>query len=196
MADLADFADRAAGAGPADAGASAESDQELLELCERAAAGHAIWAAAIVPPDLRRQLARDPRFEGAAAVMRMSLAIELASGVVDGGAAIADAAADGGEGAFDAGIPLGLDVTFTAELADAKEAAALVSKVTETLREAKRDPRVLMLGLGPDLDGVTSKAQDTTFTVRVVLGNAQVTDLLQRAGAFLTLARQGRAPGF
>jgi hypothetical protein len=201
MVDLADVADDLVDpaarpgqrAASGDAGVSAESDIELLELCERAAAGHAIWAAAIVPPDLRRQLARDPRFAGAAAVMRMSLAIELGAGDAGAQAGAGDA---GGDAGLDLGVPLGLDVTFTAELADAREATALVGKVTETLREAKRDPRVLMLGLGPDLDGVTSKAEGATFTVRVTLGNAQVSDLLQRAGAFLTLARQGRAPGF
>jgi hypothetical protein len=194
MIDLADPADRPGQRAPAgDGGVSAESDIELLELCERAAAGHAIWAAAIVPPDLRRQLARDPRFAGAAAVMRMSLAIELGAGDAGAQVGAGDAGSDAG---LELSAPLGLDVTFTAELADAQEATALVGKVTETLREAKRDPRVLMLGLGPDLDGVTSKAEGATFTVRVTLGNAQVTDLLQRAGAFLTLARQGRAPGF
>jgi len=227
-ARMADLADRAPGAavpvGPlADGGVSAESDHELLELCEKAAPGHAIWAAAIVPPDLRRQLEHDPRFAGASAVMRMSLGIDLGGGGADGvgvagpgrGAAPAavdrgvasvpaDAAArlDAGDDAAgaatagDLGPPLSLDIVFRAELADAREAAALVGKVNDTLREAKRDPRVLMLGLGPDLDGITSRADGTTFSVHLALGNAQVADLLQRAAALLALTRQGRAPGF
>jgi hypothetical protein len=187
MADLAEGAP---------ASSSAESDLELVELCEKAAAGHAIWAAAIVPADLRRQLERDPRFAGAAAVMRMALAIDLGSAAAaPAPAATAAAPSAAAPGARPAPVP-GLDAVFTAELADAKEAAALVGKVTDTLRGAKRDPRVLMLGLGPELDGITSKAEGTTFTLRIALGEEQVADLLQRAAMFLTLARQGRAPGF
>jgi hypothetical protein len=86
--------------------------------------------------------------------------------------------------------------TRMADLSDAKEAQALVGKVNETLQGAKRDRRVLMLGLGPDIDGVTSRADGTTFSLRMSLGETQVADLLERAAAFLSLARQGRAPGF
>ncbi len=161
MADLADGA-----AGP---GGSAETNLELLQLCERAAAGHAIWAAALVPAELRHQLERDPRFESAASVTRMSLGI---------------------------GLSTGLEAAFTADLADPSEAKVLVAKFAETLQGAKRDPRVLMLGLGPDLDGVTSLVEGTTFSLKLSLGEAQVGDLLDRAGAFLNLLRQGRAPGF
>jgi hypothetical protein len=65
-----------------------------------------------------------------------------------------------------------------------------------TLRGAKRDPRLLMLGIGPDLDAVVSKAEGRTFSLQVKLDQAQVSDLLQRASALLTLARQGQIPGF
>ena len=40
-----------------------------------------------------------------------------------------------------------------ADVATADGARALASKVTESLRDAKRNPQVLMLGLGPYLDG-------------------------------------------
>lgn len=160
MADLAD-------GGPASG--SAETNLELVQLCERAAAGHAIWAGAIVPAELRRQLEQDPRFESAASVTRMSLGI---------------------------GLGTGLEAAFTADLADPSEAKVLVAKVSETVQGAKRDPRVLMLGLGPELDGITSRVDGTTFSLKLALGEAQVNDLLDRASAFLSLMRQGRAPGF
>lgn len=176
------MADLAAGspprAGGQSAATSAETDLELLELCQRAASGHAIWAAAIVPADLRRQLERDPRFAGASGVMRMALGIDLRAGAVRS----------------DAGA--GLDAIVTADLATAAEAAALADKVVVTLRDAKRDPRLLMLGIGPDLDGVVSKAEGRTFSLQVKLGEDQVSDLLQRARALLMLARQGQVPGF
>ncbi len=160
MADLADGAP---------ASGSAETNLELVQLCERAAAGHAIWAAAIVPVELRRQLQQDPRFESAASVTRMALGI---------------------------GLGTGLEATFTADLADPSEAKVLVAKVSETVQGAKRDPRVLMLGLGPELDGITSRVEGTTFALKVSLGEAQVNDLLTRVSGFLNLMRQGRAPGF
>ncbi len=160
MADLADGAP---------ASGSAETNLELVQLCEHAAAGHAIWAGAIVPVEVRRQLQQDPRFESAASVTRMSLGI---------------------------GLGTGLEAAFTADLADPSEAKVLVAKVSETVQGAKRDPRVLMLGLGPELDGITSRVEGTTFSLKLVLGEAQVNDLLDRASAFLNLMRQGRAPGF
>jgi hypothetical protein len=160
MADLADGAP---------ASGSAETNLELVELCSRAAAGHSIWAGAIVPVELRRQLQQDPRFESAASVTRMSLGINLGTG---------------------------LEVAFTADLADPSEAKVLVAKVSETVQGAKRDPRVLMLGLGPELDGITSRVEGSTFSLKLALGEAQVNDLLDRASAFLKLMRQDRAPGF
>ena len=160
MADLSDGAP---------ASGSAETNLELVELCTRAAAGHAIWAGAIVPVELRRQLQQDPRFESAASVTRMSLGINLGTG---------------------------LEAAFTADLADPSEAKVLVAKVSETVQGAKRDPRVLMLGLGPELDGITSRVDGSTFSLKLALGEAQVNDLLDRASAFLKLMRQDRAPGF
>jgi hypothetical protein len=153
----------------APASRSAATDVELAQACETMAASHAIWAAAIVPEALRAQLRGDPRLAGAASVTHMALGIDLGTG---------------------------LQAAFTADLADAKEATAMVEKVAETLRGAKRDPRVLMLGLGPELDAITSKADGTGFIMRLALNEAQVGDLLDRAAAFLTLMRQGRAPGF
>ena len=46
-----------------------------------------------------------------------------------------------------------------ADVATADAARALATKVTESLRDAKRNPQVLMLGLGPYLGGVTRARQ-------------------------------------
>jgi hypothetical protein len=206
---MADLATARASARGTTTPASAESDKELLELCQRAAAGHAIWAAAIVPAELRRQLERDPRFAGASGVMRMALGIDLPAGggPLDSGALAAGASAalvgDGAasvnaDGSVFTAAPAGggLDAVFSADLATPQEAAALADKVVAALRDAKRDPRLLMLGIGPDLDSVASKAEGRTFSVQIKLDEAQVTDLFQRVSALLTLARQGQIPGF
>jgi len=206
MADLA--AARASARGAA-MPPSAETDKELLELCQRAAAGHAIWAAAIVPAQLRRQLERDPRFAGASGVMRMALGIDLRAGggpadagvlAPDAGAALMGDAAPGAgaDGSVLGAAPAGggLDAVFSADLATSQEAAALADQVVAALRDAKRDPRLLMMGIGPDLDGVVSKAEGRTFSLQLRLDEAQVTDLVQRASALLALARRGQIPGF
>ena len=51
-------------------------------------------------------------------------------------------------------------------LATAADARALATKATEALRDAKRNAQVLMLGLGPYLDGVTARADDKTFELQ------------------------------
>jgi hypothetical protein len=160
MADLSDGAP---------ASGSAETNLELVQLCERASVNHAIWAAAIVPAEVRRKLKADPQLATAASVMHMALGIDLGKG---------------------------LDALLLADLNDAGDAQALVGKVTETLHDAKRNPQVLMLGLGPDLDGISSKAEGRSFQLRLALDEAQIADLLNRAEAFLSMARQGHVPGF
>jgi len=175
MADLSD------GAPPS---GSAETNLELAQLTDRVAAAHAIWAAALVSDEARRRFQADPELKGAAAVLRMALGIDL----LGGGAKEGRAAGAGGGG--------GIDATLTADLTSAAEAQAMVAKVSETLRDAKRNALVLMTGLGPDLDGVTARADGTTFRVSLSLSEPQVTDLLARASAFLELTRQGGVPGF
>ncbi|HET6284967.1 MAG TPA: hypothetical protein VFH73_28680, partial [Polyangia bacterium] len=44
-------------------GGSAETNLDLVRLCERAAGGHAVWAAALVPAETRRMLQAEPRFK-------------------------------------------------------------------------------------------------------------------------------------
>jgi hypothetical protein len=160
MADLADVAK------PSD---SAATNLELVRLVERAAGAHAIWAAAIVPPETRRKLAEEPRFKNAAAVMTLALGIDLKQG---------------------------LDAVLTADVATAADAQALADRAHETLRDAKKNAQVLMLGMGPYLDGITARALDKTFEVRATLAEPQLDDLIARLGAFVSLAREGRAPGF
>jgi hypothetical protein len=160
MADLADVAR------PSD---SAATNVELVHLVERAAGAHAIWAAAIVPPETRRKLAEEPRFKNAAAVMTLAVGIDLEKG---------------------------LDAVLTADVATAADAQALADRTHETLRDAKKNAQVLMLGAGPYLDGITASAVDKTFEVRAKLAEPQLDDLIARLGAFVSLAREGRAPGF
>jgi hypothetical protein len=160
---MADLADGAPGA------TSSAADPQLARLVARAAPGHGVWAAALIPPELRQQLQADPQMAGAATVSTMTLAIDLGKG---------------------------LDAALTADLATPADAQALVARTNETLRDARQNPQILMLGLGPNLDGITARADGPTFQIHAALSEAQVTDLFGRAAAFLNLARQGAVPGF
>jgi hypothetical protein len=160
------LADLAESARPAD---SAATNVDLGRLVERAAGAHAIWAAAIVPDSTRKMLEADPRFAGAAAIMTLAAGIDLGRGV---------------------------DGVLIAELGTAAEASALATATTQSLRDAKRNPQVLMLGLGPYLDGVSARATDRTFEVRASLGEPAFDDLVARLGGLLALARAKPIPGF
>jgi hypothetical protein len=160
------MADLVGQANPSD---SAATNLELVHLVERAAGTHALWGAAIVPAETRRSLAARPGLAEAATINTLSAAIDFGRGV---------------------------EATLIADVATADGARALATKVTESLRDAKRNPQVLMLGLGPYLGGVTARAVDRTFEVRATLGPEAVDDLVSRLGALVQLARTGSPPGF
>jgi hypothetical protein len=128
-----------------------------------------MWAAAIVPEQTRRTLAADPRFADAASIMTLAAGVDLGRG---------------------------LDAVMIADLGTAAQAASLATAATATLRDAKRNPQVLMLGLGPYLDGVSARANDHTFEVHAALGEPAFDDLLGRLRGLLALARTAPIPGF
>jgi hypothetical protein len=150
-------------------GDSAATNLDLVRLVERAASSHAIWGAALVPEETRRTLAADPKLADAATISTLYGGIDLGKG---------------------------LEAELKAEVATAESARALANKLTESLRDAKRNPQVLMLGLGPYLDGVTAGSADRTFLLRATLSEAAVDDLVGRIAAMLQLARSEGVPGF
>jgi hypothetical protein len=160
------MADLAEAARPGD---SAATNVDLVHLVERTAAAHAVWAAALVPESLRRKLAADPQAAAAAGVMTLSGGLDIGKG---------------------------LEAVMLADLATPAEAQALVGRATAALRDAKRNAQVLMLGLGPYLDGVSAKANGRTFELRATLGEAALDDILTRLKGLLALSRSGRVPGF
>ncbi len=155
MADLAETAR------PGD---SAATDLDLVNLVERAAHDHDIWAAAIVPDATRKSLSADPKFADAANVQTLSAGLNLGKG---------------------------LEAVLHADLTTAAQARALADHVTASLGDAKKNPEVLMLGLGPYLDGVSASAADRSFDLHAGLNEAAFDDLLARLGGLLALARGG-----
>jgi hypothetical protein len=148
---------------------SAATNLDLTRLCDRVAGAPAIWAAALIPDGTRRQLRAEARFQSAASITRMAAALDLTNGFA---------------------------ATLLGDLGSPADAQALVSQIAGSVRDAKKNPEVLMLGLGPYLDGVTAGAAGSSFNVHATLGDAQVRDLLARAAAYLKLTRTGDVPGF
>jgi len=155
------MADLAQTARPED---SAATDLDLVNLVERAAREHDIWAAAIVPDATRKSLSADPKFADAANIQTLSAGLNLGKG---------------------------LEAVLHADLASPAQARALADRVTASLRDAKKNPEVLMLGLGPYLDGVSAGAADRGFDLHAGLGEAAFDDLLARLGGLIALARSG-----
>jgi hypothetical protein len=161
------MADLAETARPGD---SAATNIDLVRLVERAAGTpHAIWGAAIVPEGTRKTLAADSQFADAAAIMTLSAGVDLGKG---------------------------MDAVLLADLATAAQAKSLAANVTQSLRDAKRSAQVLMLGLGPYLDGIAARATDHTFELTATLGEPAFDDLLARLSGLLALARGAAVPGF
>jgi hypothetical protein len=160
------IADLAETARPSD---SAATNLDLVHLVETVANAHAIWGAAIVPAETRRKLAADPSSASAANVKTLSAGIDVGKG---------------------------LDATLIADMTNAADAGALATRVAESLRDAKRNAQLLMLGLGPYLDGVSARASGDRFQMHATVDERGFDDLLSRLRALLALTGAGGAiPG-
>lgn len=165
----AGWAEKMADLGRTPAQSGAESNPELVHLVERAGTDNPVWAAAIVPAATRAQLAQDPALSSGAGVNRLALGV---------------------------GVTAGLQAKLVADLANREQAQAMATEVAEAVRTAKQSPQVLLMGVGPYLDGISARAQGVSTEVVVNLTAPQVNDAVERLRAFLTLLRQKPVPGF
>jgi hypothetical protein len=156
---MADLAGGAKGSAPARAAADSE---ELARLAARIDRTRALWFAAIVPLDVRRVLLADPRHDSAASVTRLAAAADLGPG---------------------------LTADVVADLSNAADARVLEDRIQNSVREAKRNARVLMLGLGPYLDALSARAEGPSLRVRLSLTEPQVRDLAERVIGLLRVVR-------
>ncbi|HEX2658072.1 MAG TPA: hypothetical protein VHU40_07375 [Polyangia bacterium] len=147
----------------------ASTNPTLVHLVEQAGPSRAVWAVALVPAATRAALAADPTVPGAAGVNRLSLGIDIGTGV---------------------------DAKLVADLATHAEAEAMAQQVRDAVVTAKRSPQVLLLGLAPYLDGISSRAAGVGCELSLRLSDSQTNDAIERLRALLTLARQPGAPGF
>lgn len=141
---------------------SAAGNAELVQLGRRIDRGRAVWFAAVVPLDVRQMLLADPRQDRAASVTRLAGALDLGPG---------------------------LRGDLVADLSNAADARGLAERLQLSIKEAKRNATVLLLGLAPYLDGISVKTEGPSLRVGVALSEPQVNDLLERAAAFAAMAR-------
>jgi len=128
----------------------------LVRVLDQRAAGTqsppAVWAAAVVPGDLRTQLERDARFADAASIDRVLLVLIPGDEWV---------------------------VRLTAELASEAAAARFSSSVLACLRAARQNAEVLLWGLSPYLEAVEVVAKGPHARLEMRLSEQQVAELLQ-----------------
>jgi hypothetical protein len=148
--------------GPAPSGTTAQKNPMLLRLVERLDVKRSIWMAALVPDETRARLRADPRFGAQASVMRFGAGLDFGPGL---------------RGELDA------------ELSNAEDARALVGRFDAFLRAARKSPEALLIGAGPYLDAITSRADGPRALVQVELDQARTGELLQRLMGFLRLKR-------
>ena len=147
----------------------AEQNPQLVHLVERAGVTNPVWAAAIVPAATRALLAADSRLASGGGINRLGLGIDVSSG---------------------------FRAKLFADLATRQQADAMATEITEAIQAAKQSPQVLLMGIGPYLDGISARAVDVTSEIEIRLSDAQIADGVERLRAFLTLARQAPVPGF
>jgi hypothetical protein len=163
------WAEKMAELGRAGPPSGAETNPVLVNLVRRAGVDNPVWAAAIVPAATRAHLAADPSLASGAGVNRLALGI---------------------------GLSAGLQAKLVADLASREQAQAMAQQVVDAVRAAKQSPQVLLMGVGPYLDGVSARAENVSTEVVVNLTIPQVNDAVERLHAFLTLLRQKAVPGF
>jgi hypothetical protein len=140
-------------AGTAPPAASAAAEPELRRLCERAAADHAIWLAAIVPPSVRRAFFERARFPDLASLARVRAAID---------------------------IDRELHAEVVAELSNEPDARSLALRLGDYLQAAKRHPDVLAQGLAPYLEALRLAARGPNLHATLDLPASQSGDLGSR----------------
>jgi len=136
---------------------------ELSHLSARVGLGHAAWAAAVVPGATRTRLGADPKFAAAANIARVAVSLDLKNGLV---------------------------ASARAELSTKESATALTGEINNYIREAKQSPKLLLMGVGPWLDGLVARSEGPLVQIELKLDAAQAQSMADRLAALMKLARK------
>jgi hypothetical protein len=141
-----------------DASGSAKQNAELASLVKRTKTSEAIWGVGIVPQSVRDSFKSDPNFAPLASMKSII-----------------------GSMNFDKGFAADIGVDTGGE-SDAREIA---DKLKVQLDGMKRNPQVLMMGLGSMVDGIKVGTRGSTITLNVNFTQQQVDDLIARVKGML-----------
>lgn len=126
---------------------------EAQRLCQRAAAGHALWFAATVPMEVRRAMMQDSRFPDVASMARVYGNVDLQNGMM---------------------------ADIAAELMSSADASELLHRLTIFLNQSKRHPDLLVHGVAPILETVRLSLDDATVHARLELPMASFSECVER----------------
>ena len=143
--------------------AALPSHAELSHLGKRVGTNHAAWAVAVVPSATRARLAAMPRFAATANISRVAVTLDLKQGIL---------------------------ATARAELSTKESAQALAAQLNDYLREAKQSPKLLLMGIGPWLEGIAAVAQGPNVSVTMQLNPSQAQGMADRLTALLQLTKR------
>ena len=141
---------------------SAADNNELRQLCQRAAGAHSAWFAAIVPTALRHALTSDDRFRDVATMVRVF-------GFVNDTA--------------------GLHAEVVGEFGNTSDPPQIAHRLEILHNQAKRDPDMLVAGLSPYLQALHVNAHDAHIRIAIDLPNEQAGDVVERIEALARTAR-------
>lgn len=139
------------------------SHAELSHLSARVGTGHAAWAVAVVPSATRTRLAALPRFAAASNITRVAITLDLKDGLI---------------------------ATARAELSTKEAAQTLAAEVNNYIREAKQSPKLLLMGIGPWLEGIAATAKGPDVSVAMKLNASQAQGMADRLAALLQLVKR------
>ena len=135
---------------------------ELSQLCRRIGTGHAAWAAAVVSGATRTRLAADSRYAAAAAVAHVAVTVDLHDGFA---------------------------ASAFADLSTKEAAIALAAELDNYVRQAKQSPKLLLMGLGPWLNGIATRVRGPQVNVTVKLDASQTQSVADQLSALIQMAR-------
>lgn len=135
---------------------SAADNPELRRLCVRAALGHGLWFAAVVPPPVRRALMQEPYFADVASVARVWGFMDMNTVV---------------------------HVEAVAEMSGKADAEDLAHRLGVYLNQAKRHPDMLVRGLAPFLEALRLAPHDARVHATLDMSGPQLGECIERIEA-------------
>ncbi|MSP61910.1 MAG: hypothetical protein EXR72_16570 [Myxococcales bacterium] len=133
---------------------SAKDNQPLQELVKRTRTADAVWGVGVISEAVREQLKGNEKLASAGTMKNLFGSLDFATGLN-----------------FGLNVDLGTDA----------DAAELSKKIGEQLVEAKKNSKVMMMGMVSFIEAIHVEAQGPALRLTMKLNQQQVEDLVNRA---------------